>query len=214
MFSLPPTPITNECIGDNSVFQSNYLTVPGVDKNFLISPPGSPPIGWEPIKEDPPNTQTLAEDLVEALKSVQSLNDDDYDDNNNDQIMHDVTLDTDSNKSISGPSTPKLLISPSFEVPGVSIANYSFDFNFSTSMSENSNKLNISSVKATSDCFKNTNNDDRYNSNNNNNTATKYHSRTPSLTVPGEPSLAINDGNFSQNNATKTKLKPTPRPPV
>ncbi|KAK0552424.1 hypothetical protein OC845_001690 [Tilletia horrida] len=43
------------------------LAVPSTDKNFLISPPGSPPIGWEPIKEDPPNRDTLAWDLIKAL---------------------------------------------------------------------------------------------------------------------------------------------------
>ncbi|KAE8213067.1 hypothetical protein CF327_g3367 [Tilletia walkeri] len=43
------------------------LAVPTTDKNFLISPPGSPPVGWEPIKEDPPNRDTLAWDLIKAL---------------------------------------------------------------------------------------------------------------------------------------------------
>lgn len=43
------------------------LPVPVTDKNFLISPPGSPPVGWEPIREDPPNADTLADDLMRAL---------------------------------------------------------------------------------------------------------------------------------------------------
>jgi len=43
------------------------LAVPSTDKNFLISPPGSPPVGWEPIREDPPNRDTLAWDLMKAL---------------------------------------------------------------------------------------------------------------------------------------------------
>lgn len=37
----------------------------------MISPPGSPPVGWEPIREDPPNRATLAEDLIAALKKLQ-----------------------------------------------------------------------------------------------------------------------------------------------
>ena len=45
-----------------------YLRPPEVEKNFLISPPGSPPVGWEPIKEDPPNATPLADDLMAALK--------------------------------------------------------------------------------------------------------------------------------------------------
>lgn len=48
----------------------DHLEVPTTDRNFLISPPGSPPVGWEPIKEDPPNRETLADDLIRALGSL------------------------------------------------------------------------------------------------------------------------------------------------
>lgn len=37
----------------------------------MISPPGSPPEGWEPITEDGPNTSTLADDLQRALERIQ-----------------------------------------------------------------------------------------------------------------------------------------------
>jgi hypothetical protein len=47
------------------------LRPPPIEKNFLISPPGSPPVGWEPIREEPPNTATLAGDLIAALKKLQ-----------------------------------------------------------------------------------------------------------------------------------------------
>lgn len=47
-----------------------YLPVPDTDKNFLISPPGSPPVGWEQIREDPPNADTLAADLAKALEGL------------------------------------------------------------------------------------------------------------------------------------------------
>jgi hypothetical protein len=47
-----------------------HLVVPTTDRNFLISPPGSPPVGWEPIKEDAPNRETLADDLIRALGSL------------------------------------------------------------------------------------------------------------------------------------------------
>ncbi|KAF8126574.1 Calcipressin [Boletus edulis] len=49
----------------------NFLRPPPVEKNFLISPPGSPPVGWEQTREVPPNTATLAEDLITALKRLQ-----------------------------------------------------------------------------------------------------------------------------------------------
>ncbi|PFH53555.1 hypothetical protein AMATHDRAFT_137340 [Amanita thiersii Skay4041] len=50
---------------------TSYLQPPAVEKNFLISPPGSPPVGWEQIKEDPPNACPLAQDLMAALKKLE-----------------------------------------------------------------------------------------------------------------------------------------------
>ncbi|KAJ2913585.1 hypothetical protein MD484_g6831, partial [Candolleomyces efflorescens] len=50
--------------------QTNYLKPPAVEKNFLISPPGSPPVGWEQIREDPPNSTPLADDLMAALHKL------------------------------------------------------------------------------------------------------------------------------------------------
>jgi len=47
------------------------LPVPHTAKNFLISPPGSPPTGWEQIEEEPPNTAALAADLLAALQRLQ-----------------------------------------------------------------------------------------------------------------------------------------------
>ena len=49
----------------------NRLAPPAHPRNFLVSPPGSPPEGWEPILEDAPNDQTLASDLIKALDSLQ-----------------------------------------------------------------------------------------------------------------------------------------------
>ncbi|KAF9583264.1 carbohydrate-binding module 1 protein [Lunasporangiospora selenospora] len=45
----------------------HLLHPPELEKNWLISPPGSPPVGWSQIREDPPNTVHLADDLVKAL---------------------------------------------------------------------------------------------------------------------------------------------------
>jgi len=49
----------------------HYLQPPQLEKNFLISPPGSPPIGWEQVREDPPNATPLAEDLIHALRKLE-----------------------------------------------------------------------------------------------------------------------------------------------
>jgi calcipressin-2 len=49
----------------------HYLQPPQQEKNFLISPPGSPPVGWEQVREDPPNAAPLAEDLIQALRKLE-----------------------------------------------------------------------------------------------------------------------------------------------
>lgn len=49
----------------------HFLQPPQHEKNFLISPPGSPPVGWEQVREDPPNATPLAEDLIHALRKLE-----------------------------------------------------------------------------------------------------------------------------------------------
>ncbi|KAH9857495.1 Calcipressin [Lenzites betulinus] len=67
VYRADPTPIeTSETHEHN-----HYLRPPVNDKNFLISPPGSPPVGWEQIREDPPNSTPLAHDLMHALKRLE-----------------------------------------------------------------------------------------------------------------------------------------------
>lgn len=64
---IPPREKRHSWIPDSA-----YLQPPPVEKNFLISPPGSPPVGWEQIREDPPNATPLADDLIAALKRLQT----------------------------------------------------------------------------------------------------------------------------------------------
>lgn len=50
-----------------------HLQVPGNDKLWLISPPGSPPVGWTSIREQPPNALTMADDLFAALRKLEHI---------------------------------------------------------------------------------------------------------------------------------------------
>lgn len=47
-----------------------HLNLPDAGKLFFISPPPSPPHGWENRLEDAPNKQVVAEDLAKALKKL------------------------------------------------------------------------------------------------------------------------------------------------
>lgn len=62
MYALPPTELEPV---------DAHLRPPDAERNFLISPPGSPPEGWEPIEEEGPNLHPLADDLRRALESLQ-----------------------------------------------------------------------------------------------------------------------------------------------
>ncbi|ORY35844.1 Calcipressin-domain-containing protein [Naematelia encephala] len=64
LFALPYTPLNQDP-------STTHLAPPHPEKNFLISPPGSPPEGWEPIIEEAPNASTLANDLQRALEALQ-----------------------------------------------------------------------------------------------------------------------------------------------
>lgn len=56
-----PTPIGDE---------KKYLERPDAGRLFFISPPPSPPVGWEMKHEDPPNKEVHAEDLASKLERL------------------------------------------------------------------------------------------------------------------------------------------------
>ncbi|KAI9625948.1 hypothetical protein KEM48_010648 [Puccinia striiformis f. sp. tritici PST-130] len=58
--------LEDEGAGDREV--NDRLKPPSLEKNFLISPPGSPPVGWTQITEDAPNQNSLADDLCQRLR--------------------------------------------------------------------------------------------------------------------------------------------------
>lgn len=50
--------------------KDEHLPLPDAGKLFFISPPPSPPAGWEMKMEDAPNKTFLAEDLAQALAQL------------------------------------------------------------------------------------------------------------------------------------------------
>ncbi|GAB7365314.1 hypothetical protein MBLNU230_g6395t1 [Neophaeotheca triangularis] len=52
--------------------EDQHLQAPKSNKLFFISPPPSPPMGWEMRNEDPPNKEVHAEDLASALSKLQA----------------------------------------------------------------------------------------------------------------------------------------------
>jgi len=67
VYRSEPNPIFSP---SSQTSDENLLRPPAIEKNFLISPPGSPPVGWEQIREDPPNVAPLADDLITALHKL------------------------------------------------------------------------------------------------------------------------------------------------
>lgn len=53
---------------------NEHLQLPDAGKLFFISPPPSPPHGWEMKLEDAPNKQVHAEDLADALAKLRHQN--------------------------------------------------------------------------------------------------------------------------------------------
>lgn len=69
--------------------EDHHLHPPSLGKLLFISPPPSPPLGWEIREEDPPNKDVHAEDLQKALASLNGFkcydeNAEDVDDGNTD----------------------------------------------------------------------------------------------------------------------------------
>ncbi|KAL2117237.1 hypothetical protein VTJ04DRAFT_9405 [Mycothermus thermophilus] len=54
---------------------NNQLALPDAGKLFFISPPPSPPAGWQQKMEDAPNKMVHAEDLAEALAKLRQEQD-------------------------------------------------------------------------------------------------------------------------------------------
>ncbi|GAA5844279.1 hypothetical protein JCM11251_003750 [Rhodosporidiobolus azoricus] len=61
------------CLRPQTDHESVLLTVPSSGKNFLISPPGSPPVGWEQIAEEEPNREVWhPEDGIDPVEVKRS----------------------------------------------------------------------------------------------------------------------------------------------
>ena len=77
--------------------EKKHLEPPVLQKNWLISPPGSPQEGWVQIEEDPPNNVTLHEDIQAALDRLameleqRSHENEDADDKTKGHVILDTT---------------------------------------------------------------------------------------------------------------------------
>lgn len=63
-----PTPILSQ----EDTRRKQLLEAPQLDKLFFISPPPSPPHGWQMRNEDPPNKEVHASDLATALAKLKT----------------------------------------------------------------------------------------------------------------------------------------------
>lgn len=59
--------------------EDQHLKAPHSGKLFFISPPPSPPHGWESRDEDPPNKEVHADDLASALHKLTAKPKDEFD---------------------------------------------------------------------------------------------------------------------------------------
>ncbi|KAI9028509.1 Calcipressin-domain-containing protein [Hyaloraphidium curvatum] len=73
-----------------------FLQVPHAEKNFLLSPPGSPPVGWVQGFEAGPNTNTHHPDLLARLAELES-----------DPLSLDAADGSDSDSTAASPSLPQ-----------------------------------------------------------------------------------------------------------
>ena len=80
-----PTPLVGQYASDA---HDPQLQTPSLGKLMFISPPPSPPCGWEIRDEDPPNKATHAEDLLAALSGLGSTNNDNNNNNNDYYYSH------------------------------------------------------------------------------------------------------------------------------
>ncbi|KAI8866256.1 hypothetical protein GQ42DRAFT_165614 [Ramicandelaber brevisporus] len=98
----------------NKPIDKLYLQLPQSERQWLVSPPGSPPAGWVQEREGPPNDTPIAADLIAALRKLDdsgyrmaieipsegsSDNDDDDDDDDFDVDADDVSDDEDDKNS-------------------------------------------------------------------------------------------------------------------
>ncbi len=158
------------------------LAVPTTDKNFLISPPGSPPVGWEPIREDPPNRDTLADDLMKALADLRDTGS--HIESHQPRVWGESGVEDGEEKkerTSGGAGTPEVIIAPStapamrnfqpawlrgkdykeqenvdgeIEVPGVTVQSFDAEEENEAGASKLYNGFSISSVKATVDSMR------------------------------------------------------------
>ncbi|PWN19762.1 hypothetical protein BCV69DRAFT_313506 [Microstroma glucosiphilum] len=165
---LPSIAVPATTLHSTSTFHpTDHLLPPITDRNFLISPPGSPPIGWEPIKEDPPNRETLAVDLMEALRKLgrEMGADEAADDDQEGERAAEAEANDSKGRRSAGPGhvhvvlpathrrLPSLAGDESPLIPAVTVQAYDDD-EAGENVSANKSKPDITQVKATVDALR------------------------------------------------------------
>ncbi|KAG5457004.1 MAG: hypothetical protein BJ554DRAFT_3098 [Olpidium bornovanus] len=70
---------------------SVHLRVPENRTLWLVSPPGSPPVGWTSTREHPPNASTFSDDLYEALRELERMAEFSLDEGGGDEADREAT---------------------------------------------------------------------------------------------------------------------------
>lgn len=125
------TPIDSERV-------DQHLAAPESKKLFFISPPPSPPHGWEMRNEEPPNANVMAEDLAEALKKLSwntkrmdedgEMHNDDDDEISSSSVNKNKPAVGKRGRHARSPST--IILEPEnveggWDMPGISVEDYS-----------------------------------------------------------------------------------------
>ncbi|KAI9334996.1 Calcipressin-domain-containing protein [Zopfochytrium polystomum] len=101
-----------------------HLQVPEIERNFLLSPPGSPPIGWVQSREGGPNPGGHAQALLDALNLMIDENEHEFslDGENLAERSHNLILPGEADATIPRTALPRFTSEGDWHHPRVAAA--------------------------------------------------------------------------------------------